>query len=109
MTDTNEKQYYTDFGMSKIKDKGFLNNQLLHNLLKVPLKEKYKEIPKHYNFVENDMHQMDLMTLPEDTGYKYLLLINDVATNKVDGRALKNKQSDTEKVMFWTFIKKVNI
>ena len=89
----NEKTYYTDYGMTKIKDKGFLNVQLLHKLLKPPTKEKWNEINKQYNFVENDTHQMDLMTMPEDDGFKYLLLICDVATNKVDGKPLKTKDS----------------
>jgi len=42
---------------------------------------------------ENSRHQADLLFLPDDGGYRYLLLVVDVATKRVAGRPLKNKKA----------------
>ena len=42
---------------------------------------------------ENNRHQADLLFLPDDKGYRYLLMVVDMATKRVAGRPLKNKKA----------------
>jgi hypothetical protein len=43
----------------------------------------------------NGVQQMDLLLLPPDRGYKYALVVVDLATRLVGARPLKNKRADT--------------
>ncbi len=54
-------KYYEDFGLTKIKDKKWLQKQELHNLFKKPQKRKSINTP-HFNqtYSENVDHQADL-------------------------------------------------
>ena len=89
---SNDDKFYSDFGLSKVP-KEYLRNQELYNLFKKPSKEKKNEMPRFYNFEENDTHQADLLYLPDDGGYKYCLVIVDIATRKVDAEPLKNRSA----------------
>jgi len=91
MTDFDEL-FYSDFGLSKVPKK-YLNNQELYNLFKKPPKEKKDDMPRYYNFEENNTHQADLLYLPEDKGFKYCLVVVDVATGKTDAEPLKNRSA----------------
>ena len=70
-------------------------NNVLTKLTEVPLKEKHIDMPKTTAPVENIYHQADLLFLPEDDGYKYLLVVVDLATHKTDFEPLQNKLSRT--------------
>jgi hypothetical protein len=85
--------YYEDFGITPL-DKKIMKNELIHKLLLKPLKEKRQEIPRFINHQKDNTHQLDLLFLPDDNGYKYLLVIVDVATSTIDCRPLKNKNSE---------------
>lgn len=80
--------FYKFYGLSntpkKIKD-----NQEINNLFKIPKKEKRLDMPKFYNFVEDNTHMMDILYLPDDNGFKYCLVVMDIATNKMDAEPLK--------------------
>ena len=80
--------YYKYYGLSsaskKIKDK-----QEINNLFKIPKKEKRLDMPRFYNFEEDHTHMMDILYLPDDNGYKYCLVVMDIATNKIDAQPLK--------------------
>jgi len=89
---SNDDKFYSDFGLSKVPKK-YLESQELYNLFKKPLKEKRNEMPRFYNFEENDTHQADLLYLPEDKGFKYCLVVVDVATGKTDAEPLKNRSA----------------
>jgi hypothetical protein len=75
-------------------------NSVVKNLLKTPTKEP-RDIMPHTNApIENASHQVDLLFLPDDDGYKYLLVVVDIATRKVDAEPLKTKQAkDATKAM----------
>lgn len=64
----------------------------LDNLFERVRKDKGVNRP-HFvnNSVENGVHQMDLLFLPHDRGYKYALVVVDLATRKTDARPLKSK------------------
>jgi hypothetical protein len=80
--------YYNDYGLTNVP-KEFKNNQEVYNLFKLPKKEKGKEMPKFYSFTEDNTHQADILYMPNDNGFKYVLVVVDVATNKCDAEPLK--------------------
>lgn len=86
------QKFYRDFGLSKIP-KAFMKNQEVYNLFKKPVKENKKDSPRFYNLEENNNHQADVLYMPEDDGYKYALVVVDVATAKMDAEALKDRAS----------------
>ncbi len=88
------KKYYKNFGLTQIKDKKWLKNQELYNLFKKPLKDNKINTP-HFNqtFSKDVDHQADLIFLPNDNGYKYALVITDIATRLSDAEPLKTKNS----------------
>ena len=98
---TDSKKYYKDFGLTKIKDKKWLKKQELHNLYKKPKKDNYINTP-HFNqtYSENVQHQADLLFLPNDDGFRYVLSITDVATKLSDAEPLKTKNSSEVKNVF---------
>lgn len=68
-------------------------NSLVKNLTKPPPKEPNKVMPHTNAPVENASQQADLLFLPNDDGYKYCLVVVDIATRKVDAEPLKTKES----------------
>ena len=72
------------------------NNEtsLLTNLTKAPAKEPNDVMPHTTAPVENATHQADILFLPDDDGFKYLLVVVDIATRKTDAQPLKSKDSD---------------
>jgi len=68
-------------------------NNLVKNLTKNPRKEPAKVMPHAFAPVKNATHQADLLHLPNDDGYRYLLVVVDIATRIVDAEPLKSKDS----------------
>ena len=71
------------------------DNNLVNNLTEVPKKEKNYATPHTTANVKYATMQADLLFLPEDDGYKYLLVVVDVATRLTDAEPLKNKEAKT--------------
>ena len=70
------------------------NIEEVQQLLKVPIRDNKKDIPHIYNNIteEGYQQQADLLYLPTDAfGYKYCLVVVDVATSKCDAQQLKRK------------------
>jgi hypothetical protein len=67
----------------------------LSNLFKKPKKDTGLSSP-HYNFAysPNVSHQADLLFLPDDRGYRYALVVTDIANRLSDAEPLKTKNSD---------------
>jgi hypothetical protein len=63
-------------------------------LTKVPIKEKKKETPHFEGTEQNAIHQADILSLPDDKGYQYLLCVIDVGTRHCDAEPLKEKTSE---------------
>jgi len=91
-------KFYKDFNFGNVKNKQQLKKQELVNLYKRPKKETYDETP-HFNqtYAANVDHQADLLFLPIDNGYRYSLVVTDIATRLSDAVPLKNKSSKTVK------------
>jgi len=87
-------KYYKNFGLTKVKDKKWLQKQELYNLFKKPIKDEHINTP-HFNktFSKDFDHQADLLFLPNDKGYKYALVVTDIATRLSDAEPLKTKNT----------------
>ena len=89
----NQDKFYKSFGLDRSLPRSFLKNQELNNIFAVPKKEQNKDMPKFYNFVEDDTHQADILFLPTDTikkkKYAYALIVVDIATGNTDGEPLE--------------------
>jgi hypothetical protein len=62
-------------------------NNILDNLIKVP-KNEYSHTT---NPTPNADQQGDLLFLPDDNGYKYALVVVDIATRKTGAEPMKTK------------------
>lgn len=66
---------------------------LLSSLYEIPKKDKGLNVP-HFEQVDSGIYQQaDILYLPDDSGYKYALVVVDVGSRKVDAEPLKNKDS----------------
>lgn len=92
----NSTSYYKHYTRSKVQDKDYLKRQELSQLYKRPRKETKQETP-NFDFVPrpNLLHQADILYMPNDKGYKYVLVVVDVATREVEAQPLKDKSKDT--------------
>jgi len=68
---------------------------LLDNLYKRPKRDKGLNMPSHQVFEKDGTHQADLLFLPDDKGYKYALVVVDIATGLTDAEPLKNKNAES--------------
>lgn len=68
------------------------NTKDILSLHKTPVPEsEYNDVPHFQDFIKNNTHQADLLFLPTDKGYKYLLVCVDNSTRLCDAEPLKNK------------------
>lgn len=63
-------------------------------LLEVPKRDVPRLAPKQEAYIKDAEHQADLLYLPTDNGYRYALVVVDVATRLADAEPLKTKKSD---------------
>ena len=66
---------------------------LVKDLMQVPKKDVGKNIPHHVAFQKDAVHQLDILFLPSDNGYKYCLTVVDIYSRSADGEPIKNKTS----------------
>lgn len=71
----------------------------LKSLYKKPVPETGIQVPKAQVFVKNVYQQGDILYLPEDKGYKYLLVIVDLYDNSVDAEPVKDILSKNNDVL----------
>ena len=87
---SDKEDFYKYFSLSKAP-LAFKNKQELFKLFEVPPKEKL--MPKFYNFEKDNTHQADILYLPDDDGYKFCLVVCDIATSLMDAEPLKKIDS----------------
>lgn len=88
-----EKEFYKSF-ITKIKtkeDKKYLDDQEITNLYKIPKKDKGDAMPHITSFEPNQIHQCDILYLPDDDGYKYALVVVDDCTGLIDAEPMKGR------------------
>ena len=84
--------FYKYFGLSNAP-KEFKKKQEITQLFTVPQKDKPSA--RFYNFEKDNCHQADILYLPDDKGYKFCLVVCDVATSLMDAIPLKKIDSNT--------------
>ena len=68
------------------------NTDNLNELMKKPHSEHaFNDMPHYQDFKEGYTNQADLLFLPEDQGFKYLLVCVDDSTRLIDAEPLKDK------------------
>ncbi|HEY9705372.1 MAG TPA: transposase family protein [Allocoleopsis sp.] len=83
--------FYTTFDLTKVKDVKHLENEILYQLYKKPFKSK---VQPHFDIYKSGfIHQVDILYLPSDAGFKYGLTIVDLGNRKTDCIPLKSKSS----------------
>ncbi len=83
-------KFYNSLGISTtFKDKKHLKDETLFNLYQKPKKEKGPTMPHFENNVSNAIQQADILYLSDDKGYKYALVIVDIADHRIDAQQLK--------------------
>lgn len=87
-------KYYKDFGVTK-QPKTFLDKQQLANVFKIPKKDKGLNETHFQDELPNHTIQADLLFLPNDKGFRYLLVVVDNGSRKTDAEPLKTKDSNT--------------
>ena len=89
-------------GKRKQKD----NNTLIDKLHRAPKKDSSINTP-HFAETEPRMtNQADLLSLPDDHGYKYVLVVIDIGSRKLDAEPLKSKDSSTVQKAFAAIYKR---
>ncbi len=87
--------FYENYFADKRKTKKIKTQpQMLELLYSIPKKDTKLNMPHFYVAKENAVHQADLLYLPNDNGYKYALVVVDIATRMVDAVPLKVRTSD---------------
>lgn len=85
-------QYYKDFGIAKIPNKEeVLKNEELYNLYKKPKKDKGKEMPHVVGVKPKVIYQCDLLYMPTDKDYSFVLVVVDISTGFTDCYPLKSR------------------
>ena len=93
---TNLSNLYEDILLDEKPDDKVHKNKVeeLKQLTKTPKKESYNEMPHYHVLQPNYLNQADILFLPTaQYGYKYLLVVTDANTKKVDAEPMKNKDS----------------
>ena len=93
------KDFYNDIKSKKASVK---NNEL-SKLYQRPIKESNDDMPKFQVFEPNYLQNCDTLYLPEDEykgkKYKYLLVITDVYSKKMDAEPYNNLKQDSHEVL----------
>jgi len=67
----------------------------LDSLYKKPKAEKKEDVPQFQVFKSNLIQQADLLHITSDRGYKYILVVVDDHSRKMDAEKLKDKNSSS--------------
>lgn len=70
-------------------------SSLVDELFKKPKKDKGLNAPRFQQYEANLIHQADLLFLPDDNGYKYLLVVVDIGSKLTDAIPVKDKTNAT--------------
>ena len=97
--DKYNKTYYSTYGLEPVP-KDYLEKQELENLFKRPKKDSKINEPHFQLIKHNYIDQADILFLPNDNGYKYLLVVVDIGSRLTDVEPLKEKSASEVKKAF---------
>src|SRR4051812_42912678 len=84
------KKYYESFSLSGIP-KSKLKNEEHANLYTKPKKDVIS--PSVDVWKEDAVLQADTLEMPDDEGYRYILMVVELSIPKIDAEAMKNKSA----------------
>jgi len=88
--------FYQTFNLTKMNHKGkILKDQELYNLYKIPKQDKGLEMPKTLGIAPENVYQTDILYMPEDQKYKYVLVVADVGSGITDAEPMKDLNSSS--------------
>lgn len=86
--------------LAKPTNKADLSSELLYKLMKRPTKDSAK-IKNHYQvYGAKYQYQADILFLPDDDGFRYALVVVDMANGLTDAYPLKSKTSTEVLIAF---------
>lgn len=91
---SNLKDFYKSFGILT-KNKKEIENELVYKLHQKPKRDKRKYMPSRKLFKSGMQQQGDILYLPNDQGYKYCLVVTDIANRTTDAEPIKSKSCET--------------
>lgn len=83
---------YNDTGLT-FNNTRHLKKELIHNIHKVQKKAPISEQPRFQISPAGYYGQADVLYLPEDSKFKYALVVTDVGTREVDAEPMKGRSS----------------
>ena len=72
-------------------------------IMKFPPRDKENNAPKFYTIDKDIIHQADLLFLPNDKGFKYLLVVVDIGSRHVDAQPIRKKDVQVVKTALKRF------
>ena len=90
--DKYNKTYYSKYGLEPVP-KDYLEKQELENLFKKPKRDTKKNEPHFQLIKHNYVDQADILYLPNDNGYKYLLVVVDIGSRLTDAEPLGERSA----------------
>lgn len=89
-------EFYNTFNLAKMNHKGkVLKKQQLYNIYRIPKHDKGQEMPKTLGIPSGNVYQCDVMYMPEDKKYNYVLVVVDVGNGITDAEPMKQLNSST--------------
>ena len=85
------KNLLKEFGLTTSKNK---KNDLLSNLYAIPKREKSVNMPHFQPKPPGQTVQADLLFMPSDRGFKYILVVVDTGNKALDAEPLKSKEAE---------------
>ena len=81
---------YKEFGLTATKN---TKNNLLSNLYAIPKKDRGVNMPRFQSPKTSRTAQADLLFMPNDRGYKYILVVVNNGTKALDAEPIKTKEN----------------
>lgn len=84
-------EFYKDFITSKVKDKQWLETQVINQLFKIPKIDLDK--PSYKSPKKDSIHQIDTLFLPKDNKWAYCLCVVDIHSRLMDIEPMASRTS----------------
>ena len=75
---------------------GNTQKNIVDNLIKIPVRDTGLNVPVTDVFQRNYSHQVDLLYLPDDNGFKFALVCVDLESSYIGAEPLKDNKSSSE-------------
>jgi hypothetical protein len=88
-------KFYKSYGLDKPKNKKELSKEIIYKISQKPPPERGANMPKFQTFEDGWFQQADILYLPPDQGFNYLLVVVDNASKRFDAEPVKQLNAKT--------------